>query len=144
MSDFELLKKSFEQEFGMNKEAGLNIKPDTMKTLNAVSTTLDIISSGLAIAGTVGKMGQKLKKKVQVSSINTPAIAKQLTMKHPDWSKEEVEKYLNQLKIHVPEILADMALVEEVVRRAILYGGLDPAYIMQLKSLYFKPVVRIS
>jgi|GEM_PF-3789118 len=140
MSDFELLKKSFEQEFGMNKEAGLNIKPDdTMKTLKAVSTTLDIISSGLAIAGTVGKMGQKLKKKVQVSSINTPAIAKQLTMKHPDWSKEEVEKYLNQLKIHVPEILADMALVEEVVRRAILYGGLDPAYIMQLKQ-----VVRIS
>jgi len=139
MSDFELLKKSFEQEFGMNKEAGLNIKPDTMKTLNAVSTTLGIISSGLAIAGTVGKMGQKLKKKVQVSSINTPAIAKQLTMKHPDWSKEEVEKYLNQLKIHVPEILADMALVEEVVRRAILYGGLDPAYIMQLKQ-----VVRIS
>jgi len=131
MSDFELLKKSFEQEFGMNKEAGLNIKPDTMKTLNAVSTTLGIISSGLAIAGTVGKMGQKLKKKVQVSSINTPAIAKQLTMKHPDWSKEEVEKYLNQLKIHVPEILADMALVEEV--------GLDPAYIMQLKQ-----VVRIS
>lgn len=136
MSDFELLKKSFEREFGMNKEAGLNIKPDTMKTLNAISTTLGIISSGLAIAGTVGKMGQKLKKKVQVSSINTPAIAKQLTMKHPDWSKEEVEKYLNQLKIHVPEIFADMALVEEVVRRAILYGGLDPAYIMQLKQLY--------
>ncbi|MDM7320323.1 MAG: hypothetical protein P3W91_001180, partial [Fervidobacterium sp.] len=95
MSDFELLKKSFEQEFGMNKEAGLNIKPDTMRTLDAVSTTLGIIASGLAIAGTVGKMGQKLKKKVQVSSINTPAIAKQLTMKHPDWSKEEVEKYLN-------------------------------------------------
>jgi len=136
MSDFELLKKSFEQEFGMNKEAGLNIKHDTMRTLNAVSTTLGVISSGLAVAGTVGKMGQKLKKKVQVSSINTPAIAKQLTMKHPDWSKEEVEKYLNQLKIHVPEIFADMALVEEVVRRAILYGGLDPAYIMQLKQLH--------
>lgn len=134
MFEKKLLRRAI--QLAMDSEGGLE---KTAVNWNTVGNVVNLVSAGLGAAVTGMQLGRMIANATTVArarNINVAEVAKVLTRKNPQWDKEEVMKYLVQLKLHVPEVLLDPYAVEEVVRRAILYGGLDPSYIEQLKRTF--------
>lgn len=121
------------------KQAQLIKEADIRSVLDNVLQGTKIVGTGLGAAAAgfqLAKMIEDAKVRSAVNNVNIAQIAKKLVTKYPQWDKEEVIKYLTQLKIHVPDIFIDLTAVEDAVRRAILYGGFDPSYLEQLKRTF--------
>jgi hypothetical protein len=134
----QVFKQALKEDFGVDnkkevtKEASFAQKVVPM--ISAAGKTIGAIATGVEAINSISKITKQLSAK----SINLERLAESISKKYPGWPKDETLKYLHQLKINVPAIFNDPYTLEEALRRAFLYGGFDPQYLIQLKELYSK------
>lgn len=57
---------------------------------------------------------------------------------NPQWDDNEVEMYARAVYKVAPKIFSDPVLVESVLKKIMLYGGIDPALMKELAELNSK------
>jgi len=60
---------------------------------------------------------------------------------NPQWDDDEVDMYARAVYRVAPRLFSDPVLIESVLKKIMLYGGLDPALMKELADLNQKMVM---
>lgn len=89
--------------------------------------------------GLFGMLLADLVKTAAFSELVTPQRIKQViqTLKrtHPEWGEEFIEKYVPAIAKYAPTILLDTNILEHVMKKIYMYGGLEPSMLNELVEI---------
>lgn len=86
-----------------------------------------------------GETLASIVKTAALSRMLTPQRIKQviqlLKRKHPEWGEEFIEKYVPTIAKYAPTTLLDMNILEHVMKKVYMYGGLEPSMLNELADV---------
>ena len=112
---------------------------DKMEFGNTMPAMIDNINSG--VKGTAMGLSEALSsqgkqsKRISVSRQDILKLEQILSQKYPQWDKLELRKYLLSIAQIVPNLFNSPYAIEEAVKKAFNYGGIDPNMLLQYSAL---------
>jgi len=76
--------------------------------------------------------------RIKVTTDDILKMERLLSQKYPQWDKKELRKYLLTVAQLVPNLYMSPYAVEEIIKKAFNYGGIDPLMLMQYSNLMAK------
>ncbi len=115
---------------------------DDMGLGNTLPAMIDNVNTGMR--GTAVGLSEALSnqsrkyKRIIVSKQDILRMEQILSQKYPQWDKKELRKYLLSIAQIVPNLFNSPYAVEEAVKKAFNYGGIDPNMLLQYSTLMAK------
>ena len=117
-------------------------KTEDMGFSNTIPAMLDNVNAGMRGA-TMGlsealSNQNRQSKRIAVGKEDILKVERVLSQKYPQWDKQELRKYLLSIAQIVPNLFNSPYAIEEAVKKAFNYGGIDPNMLMQYSALMAK------
>jgi len=62
-------------------------------------------------------------------------VVSAMKKRHPEWTEDFVEGNLRTMVKYAPSILADLNLVEQLLKKVYMYGSIEPSMLKELAEL---------
>jgi len=118
--------------------------PDVNKQEQELSLADSFSKQLRNISGGFSDFGSGIESALRISSgVNRPVISRNeimqleriFSLKYPQWNRAELQKYLLTIAQIAPKLFYSPYAIEEILKKAFNYGGLEPGMLLQYANM---------